>query len=116
MKRALYILLFCMPFALIGLLVHAQNERLFIPYVFVILGALQLGLRYLGRKLDNEWKTGMEVVWLPYQAFLIYILGRAFWPNCALLLPVALAASSIISISFWIARRSSDDAINKASD
>lgn len=116
MKRVLYILLFCVPFALIGLLIHAQNERLFIPYVFVTLGALELGLRYLGRKRANEWKTGMEVVWFPYQAFLIYVLGRAFWPNYAFLLPVALAASAIISISFWVARRSSDDAIKKASD
>lgn len=116
MKRVLYILLFCAPFALIGLLIHTQNARLFIPYVFVTLGVLELVLRYLNRTQDNEWKTGMEVVWFLYQAFLIYILGREFWANYTFLLPVALAASAMISISFWVARRSSGDTIKKTSE
>lgn len=66
MKRALLIILFCVPFAVIGLLIESQNEQLFIAYVVVVLVALEVVARWRHRTRDNDSKTGMEIgLWLP---------------------------------------------------
>lgn len=116
MRRAIYILSFCVPFAFVGLLLNAQDGRLFTPYVVLTLTALEILVRYISRHRTMEWKNGMEVVWFPYQTFLIYLLGKDLSAGTASLLLGALAASAMISLGFWSARYLKFDAASKASD
>lgn len=101
MKNFLYVLLFVAPFSVLGIFISINSHILFLWYVFFSMIALEVVLRIYTKHRDGIWKIGMEVVWIPYHAFAIYIFVSASILNVPILVPACLVTSLIIFVAIW---------------
>lgn len=76
MKRALLIIAAVLPVATLGIVISRVFPGAEIWYFVSVLILSEIAIRLTSRRLGGVQHWSVEAIWIPYHAFIIYLLGR----------------------------------------